>query len=163
VTAERVAQLSCGNQMAPERLRDAHRPWSWTQFALALGLFLVSFLLWMVGLDEAFRPDHNPIAGACGIAAPFITIAGAIWLLILLVRRFTTGRRKPFLICSGIILVALGLFFGTVAFFSPPGREEEEHVFAVISGILFIVALVCVRYAWAETPDPPTTEPGPMP
>jgi hypothetical protein len=80
--------------MAPEVRRDDRRPWSWTQFGIAVSLFPVSFVLWLVGLGDVFRPQHHPIAGACLIAAPFVALTGALWLVVLLVRRFTTGRGK---------------------------------------------------------------------
>jgi hypothetical protein len=148
--------------MVPEVVRANRRAWLWAQFVLASGLFPVAFLLWIVGLNDAFGPHHNPLAAGCGIAAPFITMAGAVWLVILHVRRFPTGRRRPFLIIGCLILAALGLFFGTAAFFSPPGKEGEPHVLAVLSGILLIAAPGCVCYTWAEFParqllNPPTS------
>ena len=129
--------------MAPKLLPDNSRPWSWTQFAIALGLFPVSFLLWLVGMTAVFGPEHNPIALVCLIASPFIAIAGAIWLLVLVVRRFTTGRRSRMSLIIGVPSLALGLFFGLVTFESPPGREGEALVFGVLSGILLFAALVC--------------------
>jgi hypothetical protein len=39
-------------------------------------------------MDAAFRPKPDPTGLACLIAAPFIAIAGVVWLLVLLVRRF---------------------------------------------------------------------------
>jgi hypothetical protein len=79
--------------MAPGVLRDKGRPWSWTQFAIALGLIPISFLSWWVGMETAvFRPESDPepplIGWLCLVASPFIAIAGGLWLLVLLVRRF---------------------------------------------------------------------------
>src|SRR4051794_1388613 len=115
-------------QMAPEVLRDERRPWSWPQFAIALGLFPLSFLLWIVGMDAAFSPQRRPLASACLVAAPFVAIAGALWLLVLLVRRFTAGRRRQWLVVGALALAPFGLFFGAAALLSPPGREGETLV-----------------------------------
>jgi hypothetical protein len=123
--------------MTPDPVSLHARPWSWAQFAMAMGLFPLSFILWLVGMDAAFGP-------ACLIAAPFIAIAGGIWLLALVVRRFTTGWRRSVPIVGALVLSALGLFFGAAAFLSPPGREGEELVFAVLSGALLLGVLGCL-------------------
>ena len=37
-----------------------HRPpWSWQHFVAALALLPLSFAMWLVGLDAAFRPEQN--------------------------------------------------------------------------------------------------------
>jgi hypothetical protein len=44
------------------------------------------------------------------------------------------------------------------SFFSPPGREGEAHVLAVLSGSLFFAVVGCAWYAGAEVPGPPGTQ-----
>jgi hypothetical protein len=146
--------------MTPAVLPADRRPWSWIQFVVALSMFPVSFLMWLVGMDAAFRPAHNrnPIGEVCLIAAPFIAIAGALWLLVLLVRRFMTSGRRRISLIIGVPSLVLGLFLGLAAFFSPPGREGEAHVLAVLSGSLLFAVVGCACCAWAEAPAPPATQ-----
>jgi hypothetical protein len=42
------------------------------------------------GYDPHFVNSVNPVGEACLVASPFIALAGGIWLLVLLVRRFFT-------------------------------------------------------------------------
>jgi hypothetical protein len=69
-------------------VRRDGRPWSWTQFAIAVGLIPIGFLLWIVGLGAAFGPDHS--LGFCLLAGPVTGTAGALWAVVLLIRRFLT-------------------------------------------------------------------------
>jgi hypothetical protein len=66
----------------------AGRPWSWPQFLMAISLFPVSFLVWLVGFDSAFDPHPNPIRRLCLGLAPAIAFAGAVWISVLILRRF---------------------------------------------------------------------------
>jgi hypothetical protein len=72
---------------------DTGRRWSWPQFAIALGLIPLGFLVWIVGMEKGVVPsssDQFPfwLGNLFLVAAPFIGLAGGVWLLVLLVRRF---------------------------------------------------------------------------
>jgi hypothetical protein len=142
--------------MAPEVLPDHPRPWPWSQLAVALGAFPVSFILWLVGMDAALGSAHNPnpIGEVCLVASPFVAIAGALWLWVLVVRKFVTSRRRWISLSVGVPSLALGLFLGLAAFFEPPGA----YGVAVLSGIMLFVGLGCVLYAWAEAPARPAAQ-----
>ena len=132
--------------MIPEVPRENCHSWSWTKFSIGIGLFPVSFVLWFVGMDAAFSPRRNLIGLTCLTAAPFVAISAAVWLVFLLVWRFTTGRRSALLITGALFLASLGLFCGIAAYFSPPRNEGEAYVFALLSGLLFLAALGCAAY-----------------
>jgi hypothetical protein len=77
---------------------DTGRPWSWTQFAIALALIPLSFLVWFVGMVKGVVPDSSDpfpfwLGNLCLEASPFIGIAGGVWLLVLLFRRFWSKRQ----------------------------------------------------------------------
>jgi hypothetical protein len=75
---------------------DNRRSWSWPQFAMALGLLPISLLVWIIGMQTADWGGHgrSPDFGfACVVAAPFIGIAGMLWLLVLLMRGFSSMQQ----------------------------------------------------------------------
>jgi hypothetical protein len=66
----------------------AGRPWSWPQFLVAISLFPVSYWVWLVGMDSVFAPYPNPMLRLCLGLAPAIAFGGAVWIFVLILRRF---------------------------------------------------------------------------
>jgi hypothetical protein len=59
---------------------------------MAISLFPVSFLVWLVGFDAAFDPHPNLLGPLCLGLAPAIAVGGAVWILGLILRRFWPRR-----------------------------------------------------------------------
>ena len=77
---------------------DTTRPWSWPQFAIALGLIPFSFLVWIVGMEKGVVPSSSDpfpfwLGNLCLVSSFFIGLAGGLWLLVLLFRRFWPKRQ----------------------------------------------------------------------
>jgi hypothetical protein len=73
--------------------RAGGRPWSWPQFLVAISLFPVSFGVWLVGFDSVFDPHPNPVLRLCLGLAPAIAFGGAVWIVVLILRRFWPRRK----------------------------------------------------------------------
>ena len=74
--------------------RAGGRAWSWPQFLVAISLFPVSFLVWLVGLDSIFESHPNPIHRLCLGLAPAIAFGGAIWISVLILRRYWPRKHR---------------------------------------------------------------------
>jgi hypothetical protein len=66
------------------------RPWSWSQFAMAIGLLPVSLLMWAIGLESVFAPHPDRVLGSLFVLSPLVALTGVVWVLVLVVRRFRT-------------------------------------------------------------------------
>ncbi len=56
-------------------------------FWMALSLIPLSLAMWLAGIVAALCENPFSIFVICGIVSPLVAIVGAIWLLVLLVRR----------------------------------------------------------------------------
>jgi len=77
---------------------DTGRPWSWAQFAIALGLIPFSFLVWLVGMEKGVVPSSSDpipiwIGKLCLGPSLFFGLTGGLWLLVFLVRWFWLKRQ----------------------------------------------------------------------
>jgi hypothetical protein len=78
--------------------------WHWRQFAIAVGLIPLSFLMWLFGLSGVWRshtaPPIDPNPGwtlICNVImrlSPFVALAGVTWVLVLCVHAARQKRRR---------------------------------------------------------------------
>jgi hypothetical protein len=75
------------DQQTPSTRRDTVHPWSWPQFAMAVGPLPLSLIMWAFGLDAVFAPHPNRAVGLVFVLSPVVALAGIVWIVVLVVRK----------------------------------------------------------------------------
>ena len=77
----------------PGLQRPKRRGWSWREFAIAMSLLPISFLMWLGGMEMGItgrpEPTKNLIGVICAGASLVVAIAGTFWSLAIVWRRFS--------------------------------------------------------------------------